>query len=428
MKKKISLLWPLTVILFSCSRSEEPKIPEICNALTDLASSPVTVSGSTFSWSAVYGSTPYGADYKTSASSAWTNAASATTFSSANLSGLSSSTAYGRRVKTNCTLGSSGYPSPEYTTITGGPLVGIASKYPGDVNIQNDPNVLYVEKFDDGMTNILSRYNDIQNSAGMSLDTDIPPGSLEPNSIKMSSIKGVSVGGHLFKNFGSGFDSTVYIRYYVKYPSISKGYFHHEGVWFGGYNPAIDYPFPRAGTCGSGGSRLSITYENVWKGNLPGMDTYLYWGDMQSYDGGATCYGNTMITEGRTNHGNPISTTAPVNVLDKWMCVEVMIKLNNPVVAYNGELAVWQNGVQVGYWGPGFPNGHWQKDKWYNNPADPPFQGFRWRTDPNLNINWLWFEFYHDNPNAPSSYIKFDHLVIATKYIGPIKLKQKNMN
>ena len=303
---------------------------------------------------------------------------------------------------------------------SGDSIPGIASKYPGDLRIQNDPNVLYVEEFDDGMTNVLSRYNDIQNSEGMSLDTDVPPGSPGQNSIKMTSIKGVNVGGHLFKSFGSGFDSTVYVRYYVKYPSISKGYFHHEGVWFGGYNPVIDYPFPRAGSCGMGGSRLSISYENVWRGNLPGMDTYLYWGDMQSYDGGLTCYGNTMINEGRTN-GSAISKVAPVDVLDKWMCVEIMIKLNNPVTAYNGELAVWQNGVQVGYWGPGFPNGHWLKDKWYNNPADPPFQGFRWRTDGNLKINWLWFEFYHDNPDAPSSYIKFDHLVIANKYIGPIK-------
>jgi len=303
---------------------------------------------------------------------------------------------------------------------SGDSIPGIASKYPGDLRIQNDPNVLYVEEFDDGMTNVLSRYNDIQNSEGMSLDTDVPPGSPGPNSIKMTSIKGVNVGGHLFKSFGPGFDSTVYVRYYVKYPSISKGYFHHEGVWFGGYNPVIDYPFPRAGSCGMGGSRLSISYENVWRGNLPGMDTYLYWGDMQSYDGGLTCYGNTMINEGRTGNGSAISKVAPVDVLDKWMCVEIMIKLNNPVTAYNGELAVWQNGVQVGYWGPGFPNGHWLKDKWYNNPADPPFQGFRWRTDGNLKINWLWFEFYHDNPDAPSSYIKFDHLVIATKYIGPI--------
>ena len=298
----------------------------------------------------------------------------------------------------------------------------LANLYPNDVGIETNPSVLFVEKFDDGMTSILNRYNDIQNAAGMSLDSDIPAGSLGPYSIKMTSKQGVNVGGHLFKRFTPGFDNTVYVRYYVKYPSISNGHFHHESVWFGGYNPATTWPNPKAGTCGLGTSRLSITYENVWTGNPPGMDTYLYWGDMQSWNDGSSCYGNAMITEGRTDHGKPPVTAPTIDVLDQWMCVEIMIKLNNPVTAYNGELAIWQNGVQVGHWGPGFPNGHWLKDKWYNNPADPPFQGFRWRTDANLNINWLWFEFYHDDPAAPSSYIKFDHMVLATQYIGPISI------
>ena len=296
----------------------------------------------------------------------------------------------------------------------------LANSYPNDVGIQNDPNVLYVEVFDDGMTNILSRYTDILNSAGMSLDADIPPGSLGPNSIKMTSVQGVNSGGHLFKRFIPGFDSIVYIRYYVKYPSISGGYFHHEGAWFGGYNPATPWPNPQAGTCGLGSSRLSISYEPVWQTNPEGMDSYLYWGDMQSWNGGGSCYGNPMITEGRLIWNGSPSGTSPLVSFDQWMCVEVMVKLNNPVTTYNGELKIWQNGVQVGHWGPGFPNGHWTADKWYNNPADPPFQGFRWRTDANLNINWLWVEFYHDDPNAPSSYIKFDHLVMAKQYIGPI--------
>ena len=297
----------------------------------------------------------------------------------------------------------------------------LANSYPNDEGIEFDDNVLYVEKFEDGMTNILSRYNEIKNSGGMSLDADVPVGSNGQNSLKMTTVQGVTTGGHLYKRFIPGFDSTVYIRYYVKYPSISNGYFHHEGVWFGGYNPATDWPNPRAGICGLGSSRLSIAYEPVWQQeNPPGMDTYLYWGDMHSFDGGSTCYGNVMITQGSTDYGNPALPTAPVVALDQWMCVEVMIKLNNPVNSYNGELAIWQNGVQVGHWGPGFPDGHWLKDKWYNNPNDPPFQGFRWRTDAMLNINWLWLEFYHDDPNAPSGYIKFDNLVMAEKYIGPI--------
>ena len=308
------------------------------------------------------------------------------------------------------------------TAFTDTMVAQLANSYQNDVGIQNDPDVLYVEMFDDSMTNILSRYNEKINTAGMSPDSDVPPGSLGPHSLKMTSITGgVNNGGYLFKRFTPGFDSIVYVRYYVKYPSLSFGYFHHEGVWFGGYYPALDYPYPHAGTCGLGSSRLSIAYENVWQeANPPGMDTYLYWGDMHSYDGGNTCFGNTMINEGRTGYGNPSASSAPVDVLDQWMCVEMMIKLNNPVTAYNGELKVWQNGLLVGYWGPGFPNGHWLKDKWYNNPSDPPFHGFRWRTDANLNINWLWFEFFHDNPQAPSSYIKFAHLVVAKKYIGPI--------
>ena len=296
----------------------------------------------------------------------------------------------------------------------------LSNSYPNDIGIETDPNVLFVEKFDDGLQNILSRYTDIQNAGGMALDPDIPEGSIGPFSIKMTSKQGMNVGGHLFKRFTPGFDSTVYIRYYVKYPTISNGYFHHEGVWFGGYNPATPWPNPQAGTCGLGDSRLSIAYENIWQGNPPGMDSYLYWGDMQSWNDGSSCYGNPMITQGRTLWNGPPSGGSPINSLDEWMCVEIMIKLNNPVSAYNGELAIWQNGVLQGHWGPGFPNGHWTKDKWYNNQNDPPFEGFRWRTDEDLNINWLWLEFYHDNPNAPSSYIKFDHLVMAKKYIGPI--------
>jgi len=306
----------------------------------------------------------------------------------------------------------------------------LANSYPNDEGIENDPNVLYVEKFEDGITNILNRYSDKKNITGMTLDTDIPVGSLGHNSVKITSItNGTNNGGHLYKKFTPGFDSTVYIRYYVKYPTISNGYFHHESVWFGGYNPSTSWPNPKAGTCGLGGSRLSIAYEPVWQqATPPGMDTYIYWGDMKSYDSGSTCYGNIMLSEGRTNNGNPPATGSPAVTFDQWMCIEIMIKLNNPVTAYNGELKVWQNGVQVGYWGPGFPNGHWLKDRWYNNPIDPPFQGFRWRTDAKLFINWIWFEFYHDDPNAPSSYIKFDHLVMAKEYIGPIYNKAAIIN
>lgn len=290
------------------------------------------------------------------------------------------------------------------------PYNPLADLYPHDEGIDKDPDVLYVEKFDDGMTKILNRYNDIKNSDGMLPDKDVPEGSSTPNSIKITNTGGKNDGGHLFKQFPVGFDGTVYLRYYVKYPLISKGYIHHESVWIGGYNPSVTYPDPRAGFCGLGDKRISIAYEPV---TVPRMDTYLYGGDIKSWNGGTSCYGNDMV------NGSP---TAKNLTWDKWMCVELMIKMNNPVTAYNGELRIWQDGVEVGYWRPGFPNGHWATDSWFNNPSDPAFQGFRWRTDARLNINYIWIEFYDDkSPVGEDHYIKYANLVMSRKYIEPIK-------
>jgi len=139
-------------------------------------------------------------------------------------------------------LGSCSQNQPEKVNGNDAPL---ANHYPNDVGIENDSHVLYVENFDDGMENILSRYTDIQNPEGMSLDADVPTGSLGPNSFKMTNIGGQNTGGHLFRNFDPGFDSTIYIRYYVKYPLISKGYIHHESVWLGGFNPPSTCPSMR---------------------------------------------------------------------------------------------------------------------------------------------------------------------------------------
>ena len=412
-------------LISNCAKSKEPDTPapQPCNSPSGLASTLITASTAILNWTG-NGAASYEVQYKSSSSNTWSNIATATTALSINLSGLISSTTYDWRVKANCASNFSSFSTAQFSTAFGGATeMGLADQYPGDVNIQNDPSVLYVEKFDDGLTAIFNRYDDKLNTTGMSVETDVPAGSINANAIKMTSTTGgVQGGGHLYKKFTPGFDSVVYVRYYVKYPSTSKDYFHHESIWFGGYNPATTWPNPQAGTCGLGSSRLSIAYEPVWQNtNPPGMDTYIYWGDMKQ-DAGGNCWGNVMVTEGATGYGNPAAPGKyPQVAFDQWICVEVMLRLNNPVTEYNGELAVWVNGVKVGHWGPGFPNGHWDKDKWYNNPADPAFQGFRWRTDPNLNINWLWLEYYHENPAAPSSYMKLSNIVMATKYIGPIK-------
>ncbi|MEO6490312.1 MAG: fibronectin type III domain-containing protein, partial [Ferruginibacter sp.] len=88
----------------------------VCNAPTGLSSTGITTSGATVSWSAVSGAVSYDVDYKLTSSGTWTNAATATTSTSVAIGGLSASTVYDWRVRTNCSFGSSGYSASQFTT------------------------------------------------------------------------------------------------------------------------------------------------------------------------------------------------------------------------------------------------------------------------------------------------------------------------
>ena len=55
-------------------------------------------------------------------------------------------------------------------------------------------------------------------------------------------------------------------------------------------------------------------------------------------------------------------------------------------------------------------------------PSDgSPFEGFRWRSDERLKINFLWVLLYITK--APQDYVSkvwFDNIVVAKEYIGPL--------
>jgi hypothetical protein len=89
-----------------------------CDAPTGLASSAITTSGATVSWTAASGAVSYDVDYKLASATTWTNAATATTATSVVLSGLASSSLYDWRVRTNCSTGSSTYAQAQFTTGT----------------------------------------------------------------------------------------------------------------------------------------------------------------------------------------------------------------------------------------------------------------------------------------------------------------------
>ena len=122
----------------------------------------------------------------------------------------------------------------------------------------------------------------------------------------------------------------------------------------------------------------------------------------------------------------------------RWICVEQMIRMN-AVGDSNGEQALWLDGKLVAHLGKGFPKGRWTFDKfepgkdgdgvrWSDAKGDreyfkvpeggAPFEGYRWRTAPELNVNYVWLYVYATEPGRIR--VWYDDVVVATEYIGPL--------
>jgi hypothetical protein len=275
----------------------------------------------------------------------------------------------------------------------------IASQHPGDVGIENHPNVVFVERFDDSVSNVSTRWTETANSGNLSLTTDFPSGSPGGTSLRIS-----GGGGHLYKNLAASsmaINDTAYLRYYVKYPTGSNA--QHSGIWMGGYNPALNWPNPMAGIRPQGNDRFSAAAEDALF-DVHNFDHYNYWmGMRQSGDG--NYWGNVLLSDP--------SVKTP---LGQWTCVEQMIKLNNPVTSLNGEHAIWLNDVKVSHLGQGFPNGFWNGGRFTQDPSGQPFEGFQWRNTSALNVNWIWLQNYV--PSSPFTELEFDHVVLATSRVG----------
>jgi hypothetical protein len=87
-----------------------------CGNPTGLSSNNITVNSATLSWSAVTNATGYDVEYKENASSIWINAATATTATSVDLTGLTPSTLYDWHVIAHCSAGDGSYVSAAFTT------------------------------------------------------------------------------------------------------------------------------------------------------------------------------------------------------------------------------------------------------------------------------------------------------------------------
>jgi hypothetical protein len=316
-------------------------------------------------------------------------------------------------------------------TVTTATASTLAAKYPGDIGIGSDPAVVWNENFSESSVSaVTAKYSDVENPGGMSLVADIPA----HNAASAKSISMISGGAnsttHLFTKLPKGSDE-IYVRYYAKY--VTKGPWHHVGMVFGGFNPALSYPQPKASQKPAGNDRFLIYYEpnsdaqsNNW------TDFYNYWMQMHSYVANPVqgdYYGNELVN-------NPGLTTFDTN----WHSYEIHLKLNTDMTSSAGAiLELWiddqpiirydDSGAIVGG-GSDEAGGFWIKDKFcYLSDASSicapynPGSGYvklnqQYRTTTALQTNFMWLENYNTYPT--NNEVRYSNVVFATKRIGAI--------
>lgn len=300
---------------------------------------------------------------------------------------------------------------------------GIAAKYPGDAGIARDPSVLFAEDFESGsVEEIGRRWGEISNKGGKVIDlsSDVSAASAGKRSLRMTATLGENTGGHLYTKLPRGVEK-AFARFYVKF-AAEPAYIHHF-VTVGGYNPPTQWPQGGAGERPRGDDRFTAgiePYGNYGKYPAPGAwNFYVYWPEMkQSADG--------------KFWGNSLTPVQPALVpRDRWQCVEVMLQCNSAPDKSDGELALWLDGHPVAWFGPGARRNRWT-GMGFSLAGDggESFEGFRWRTNTDLKINFFWLLHYVTENAArqnnvatpnPLNQAWFDDIVVATEYIGPIR-------
>lgn len=307
--------------------------------------------------------------------------------------------------------------------ITESASTGLAQKYPGDVGIEHDPAVVFVEKFNRQSVGDFEKYWSAVRSVGMTLVDDPAPNARDSKALELSAIGGQTWGADLYKMLPRNYDE-LYIRYSVKY--AADGIYHHTGVWMGGLNPPS--PFPPGLCCHwpEGDHAFSVGFEIF---DSFTFDFYNYWVEMERWGEIVTPRApkevdpHTSTLKAKASGNHLMRNARPKVVPGKWYSVEFCVKMNEPSPARNGQLSLWIDGVPVADYGEGYPRGTWYGDSFTPDVGAPSvFEGFRWRTVSDLALNWVWLQHYIPTQNAPGhvSKVWYDNVVVAQKYIGPI--------
>jgi RNA polymerase sigma-70 factor (ECF subfamily) len=279
---------------------------------------------------------------------------------------------------------------------------GLAALYPGDRNIASDPHVLFTENFESGrLEDIVMRWGSGGGEA-MRLDTERSAASRGGQSLAITLPRAPSenpqwrFGPHLFTHT-RGVDR-MHVRFYVKLHErhgCASTLFRIEAE-----RQPTRWPNGAEGERPDGALRFFSVVgmcDDFARASKPGaMRFYSYWHDMPE-DGRGQYWGKDFVSK-----SDPI-------LRNRWVCVEAMIQANSSPELSDGAQTMWIDGRQVA-----------------------EFTGIRWRTSDELKLNSVWLLYGVNTPaiaaNAEAGLVehneaRFDDIVVADQYIGPISGK-----
>lgn len=269
---------------------------------------------------------------------------------------------------------------------------GLATRYPQDRGIARDPDVLFANGFESTLwMNDWSEWS-LRNEAS-TLDSDpehqfVP---LQGKALRVTLLKGKNLGldlRYLFGKEGQPEPEEIYFRYYLR---LANDW---DPALDGGKMPGIAGTYGRAGwgmrkTDGfngwsaRGGFALRPPGSNSVAG-LTVLSTYSYHADIRDASGDIWPWDKAGAALLENN---------------RWYAVEQYLKLNTPGEA-DGVMRAWVDGRQV------------------LEKTD-----IRFRNTPDLKIETIWMDVYHGgvSPSPHDMSMYFDNVVIARKYIGPMR-------
>jgi hypothetical protein len=285
---------------------------------------------------------------------------------------------------------------------------GVASRYPGDRNIKNDPAVLFADDFDQYSTvdDLSALWDILINEEHLIIDKDAGYGN-KGNSLLITMPKRATPLSSGIAKLLPGTRDVLFLRWYSKFEEgwfIPGGSVHNGGSISSGY-----YENGRAtpGVRADGRNKFLVNYENENRaGASPGhMNAYVYWPEQGDRFGDHFFPSGIVIPYSHERSGIKTFGDQFIQRPDfspqtgRWYCYEYMVKANSPGKR-DGRIALWLDGKLVA----DFPN-------------------LRLRDIDDLKIDRFDISIYIENNSARANRKWHDHVVAATSYIGPLVAK-----